>query len=237
MFRSVNGVALALFLVLAMLPGGLALAQQAAVASLKESPAEQSSVYDLIDEATAQVMDVLATAEEYVDDDPERYYQRIETILDPLIDYRGFARQVMGPYASSKRYRSLDEDARRELRAQLDRFTEVMHTSLIRTYGKGLLAFGDSRIELDLPENKEVTTSRVSVRQLIYADRVTPYIVLYQMGRSKTGEWMLRNVIIESVNLGEIYRDQFLASARELEGDLDAVIDNWTTVTVDVESK
>ena len=46
----------------------------------------------------------------------------------------------------------------------------------------------------------------------------------------------LRNVIIESVNLGEIYRDQFQDSAREEDGDIDKVIANWTTVTVDVES-
>ena len=43
-------------------------------------------------------------------------------------------------------------------------------------------------------------------------------------------------MIIESVNLGEIYRDQFLSSAREYDGDLDQVIANWTTVTVDVDS-
>jgi phospholipid transport system substrate-binding protein len=40
-------------------------------------------------------------------------------------------------------------------------------------------------------------------------------------------------VIIESVNLGEIYRSQFQASAREYDGNLDRVIDNWTTTEVD----
>ena len=63
-----------------------------------------------------------------------------------------------------------------------------------------------------------------------------PYVVLYQMGRNRDGAWKLRNVIIESVNLGEIYRDQFQAAAREEEGNLDNVIANWTAVTVDVES-
>ncbi len=194
------------------------------------------SVYDLVDTTTEQVMGVISGAHEYVDEDPERYYGQVQGILDPLIDYRGFARQVMGPYASSQRYRSLDENGRKQLREQLDRFTEVMRTSLIRTYGKGLLAFGDARIELEVPEDDAATTSRVSVKQLIYSDRAHPYVVFYQMGQGKEGGWMLRNVIIESVNLGEIYRDQFLASAREHDGDLDAVIDSWTTVTVDVET-
>lgn len=194
------------------------------------------NVYNLVDTTTRQVMDVIGAAQEYADEDPERYYGEIQGLLDPLIDYRGFARQVMGPYASSQRYRSLGEDDRKKLRGQLDRFTEVMRSSLVRTYGKGLLAFGDARIELELPGDTTTTTSRVSVKQLIYSDRVDPYVVFYQMGQGKDGGWRLRNVIIETVNLGEIYRDQFLASARELDGDLDAVIDGWTTVTVDVET-
>jgi phospholipid transport system substrate-binding protein len=111
-----------------------------------------------------------------------------------------------------------------------------MRLSLVRTYSKGLLAFGSARIEVEAPEAQESAASRVSVKQLIYTDDKEPYVVLYQMGQGKTGDWMLRNVIIESVNLGEIYRDQFLASARKQDGDLDAVIDSWTTVTVDVES-
>jgi len=55
------------------------------------------------------------------------------------------------------------------------------------------------------------------------------------MGRSRSGEWQLRNIIIEDVNLGEIYRNQFEASARKNDGDLDAVIDTWTTVEVETE--
>jgi phospholipid transport system substrate-binding protein len=76
----------------------------------------------------------------------------------------------------------------------------------------------------------------VSLRQLVYADRALPYEVLYQMGQEKSGEWRLLNVIIESVNLGEVYRDQFLASAREQNGDLDKVIENWTIVVVEVDN-
>ncbi len=70
------------------------------------------------------------------------------------------------------------------------------------------------------------------MRQLIYSGQTEPYVLLYQMGRDKSGQWQLRNVIIESVNLGEIYRSQFEAAARKYDGDLDAVIANWETVEV-----
>lgn len=211
-------------LVASFLIASVALAQESTV-----------SVFELVDGTTAQVMKVVGEADSYVDDDPERYYGHVETILDPLIDYRGFARSVMGDYASSQRYRSLDEAGRAKLRDQLDRFTQAMRSSLVRTYSKGLLAFGGSDIELAEREELDPAESRVTVKQLISADRVTPYEVLYVMGRAKSGDWQLRNVIIESVNLGEIYREQFLASARENKGDIDKVIEGWTIVTVDVE--
>ena len=201
--------------------------------------AQAQDAYALVQDTTVRVMDVVVAADDYVESDPERYYGQIQDLLDPLIDFRGFARSVMGPYASSERYRSLDKAGRKQLVEELDRFTAVMRASLVRTYSKGLLAFGGSRIELVPPTDSGVEgekSSRLSVRQLIYADKPQPYVVIYQMGRDKSGDWKLRNVIIESVNLGAIYKDQFLASAREQNGNIDAVIDSWTTVVVDVDS-
>ena len=195
-----------------------------------------TTAFDVVQDATVQVMKVVGEADEYVEADPERYYQQVQSILDPVIDYRGFARSVMGPYASSERYRTLDEAGRVQLREQLDRFTEVMRLSLVRTYSKGLLAFGGSRIEVEQPSSEEEQETRVSVRQLIYNEGATPYVVLYQMGKDKSGRWQLRNVIIESVNLGEIYRNQFQAAARKYDGDLDSVIGSCTTATVKVEA-
>ena len=191
------------------------------------------TAYEVVQDATVQVMAVVVEAKSYVDAEPERYYQAVQAVLDPVIDFRGFARSVMGPYASSERYRSLDEAGRVQLRGQLDRFTEVMRLGLVRTYSKGLLAFGSSRIEVVQPPDDVVESSRVSVRQLIYSDEPEPYVMMYQMGRAKTGDWKLRNVIIESVNLGEIYRNQFQAAARKYDGDLDSVIDSWSSVEVD----
>jgi phospholipid transport system substrate-binding protein len=71
------------------------------------------------------------------------------------------------------------------------------------------------------------------VEQLIFSDDAQSYVVMYQMGRSKRGEWQLRNMIIESINLGEIYRNQFQAAARKENGAIDAVIAQWAAVEID----
>ena len=95
-----------------------------AASVMAQPSAQDTAAYDLVEATTVRVMEVVLAAEEYVEDEPERYYDQVQGLLDPLVDYRGFTRQVMGPYASSKRYRSLDEAGRKQLREQLDRFTE-----------------------------------------------------------------------------------------------------------------
>ncbi len=64
-------------------------------------------------------------------------------------------------------------------------------------------------------------------------DRLGHSLREHKMGRNKSGEWKLRNVIIETVNLGEIYRNQFQAAARKHDGDLNTVIANWGGIEVD----
>jgi phospholipid transport system substrate-binding protein len=209
-----------------------------AAASLVLAQAETAqqqpvTAHSVVRAATMEVMAVVQAADEYVEDEPERYYGEVQAVLDPVVDFRGFARSVMGPYASSERYRSLDEGGRAELKTQLDDFTQVMRIGLIRTYSKGLLAFGGSRIEVSSASAEEVGQTRISVQQLIFSEESKPYVVMYQMGLDRAGDWKLRNMIIESVNLGEIYRNQFEASARKFEGDLNQVIASWNDQALD----
>jgi phospholipid transport system substrate-binding protein len=214
---------------------GLYLVAAASLVLAQAESTEQQPVtaHSVVRAATMEVMAVVQAAGGYVEDEPERYYGEVQAVLDPVVDFRGFARSVMGPYASSERYRSLDEGGRAELKTQLDDFTQVMRVGLIRTYSKGLLAFGGSRIEVSSASGEEVGQTRISVQQLIFSEESKPYVVMYQMGLDRAGDWKLRNMIIESVNLGEIYRNQFEASARKFEGDLNQVIASWNAEALD----
>lgn len=184
---------------------------------------------EVLTETTERVLEVIEEARSYVDENPERYYAAVHEALDPMIDYRGFARGVMGEYATSARYKTLDEAGRDKLREQLERFSETMRVGLVRTYSKGLLAFGGSRVELDDGSADDESDRRATLRQLIYSDVAKPYVVVYQMARDKSGVWQMRNLVVENVNLGQIYRSQFESAARRYKGDLDQVIDSWST--------
>ena len=194
------------------------------------SAQEQSlSAYQVVDTITAQLLILIDDAKQYVDEDEERFFAELDVLLRPFIDFRSFARAVMGRHASSKKMASLTEAESTELNAQIDRFSEIFLSALIQTYGKGLLAFDGEEIEVvppvanaDKPQSKKVV-----VKQLIYGDRKTPYEVQYSMRLDGEGQWRLRNMVVESINLGKIYRNQFDNAFKVYEGDIDRVIDGW----------
>ena len=45
--------------------------------------AQNDAAYDLVQGTTTRVMEVVVAADEYVETDPERYYQQIEGLLEP----------------------------------------------------------------------------------------------------------------------------------------------------------
>ncbi len=50
----------------------------------------------------------------------------------------------------------------------------------------------------------------------------------YKLRKNRQGEWKLRNVTIEAINLGKVYQSQFSSAAKLYSGDIDRVIDSWT---------
>ena len=180
---------------------------------------------EVISEVTTQVMEVVAEANTYFDEDPDRYYREIDGALSELVDWRGFATAVMGEYYS--RGRAMDKAGRANLKRQRDDFAVTLREGLIRSYAKGLLAFGGARMEVQGVEASPQSTRIASVTQLVYGEAERVYTIRYQMGQYKDGSWRLRNLIIETINLGEIYRNQFAALAVEADDDLDLVISQW----------
>jgi phospholipid transport system substrate-binding protein len=57
----------------------------------------------------------------------------------------------------------------------------------------------------------------------------TVYPLEYSMARKKTGQWMVVNVVINGINLGKTFRNQFVQSAQRAGGDIDQVINGWSS--------
>jgi phospholipid transport system substrate-binding protein len=211
----------------------LALVLYLAVIPLAVATETPPGAYEVVQSASDRIMTIVEDATGYAKEEPERYYQELLGVLDELVDFSGFARGVMGPYASRAYYQSLSVEGKSALRGQVNRFTDEIRVGLVRTYGKGLLVFSGSRVEVQRPAGEPEDSNKSSIVQLIYSDAAEPYVIHYQMRRGKDGAWKLRNLIVESINLGQVYRNQFQAAVRDNNGDLDSVIDNWTTTDLD----
>lgn len=200
----------------------LATAAHAAVAALDDP-------YQVVQQTTERVLAIIKDGKGYYDKDPERFNRQVEAVMDGVVDFDSFARGVMGPYASVREYRALaSEQEKAAFRARVQRFSDTFRHALVETYARGLLKFDGQKIETLPPRRGDDPASGyVLVVQNIYGSADKPYVVQYSMRRNPQGEWKLRNVIIEGINLGQTYRNQFASSADHYHGDLDQVIANW----------
>lgn len=183
--------------------------------------------YEVVAETTSRVTKVIEEARSYVDEDPQRFYDEVEKILADVVDFPSFARGVMGKYGSKRYYDTLSDAEKKQFRERVERFTETFRDRLIQTYAKGLLAFDGNRIEVLPLAEGTVTDGSVNVEQHIYGNAPQPYVVYYKLKQGRDGEWKLRNVSIEGVNLGRTYQSQFNSAVRRHNGDIDKVIENW----------
>ena len=181
----------------------------------------------LVTQTTERVITLAKDAKGYYEKDPQRLNQQVDTVMRDVVDFDGFARGVMGTYASEQKFKALKTDAERTaFQTRIAKFTEIFRRGLIETYAKGLLKFNGQRIET-VAGRSSVNGSNATVVQNVYGNAEKPYVIQYSLRQDGSGDWKLRNVIIEGVNLGQTYRNQFASAAEQYGGDLDRVIANW----------
>ena len=170
----------------------------------------------LVSQGTNAVLEVIDDATAYVDEDPERFFVAVEAVLNPVIDFPRFARSVMAAY-----YR----DATLE---QRQRFAEGFKWSLVRTYALALTEFSDGEVKIIPSERPPRRPDRASVKQEIRSSGEV-YPVVYSLAFDEETGWKVRNIIINGINMGLTYRNQFASAVQNPEygGDMDQVIDGW----------
>lgn len=170
-----------------------------------------------IDFVSTELLSSLEELSSKYDESPEEFYAGIDKIVSPWIDFDAFYKGVMG----RKYYTSASKEQR-------ERFKGVFHTSLIETYGKGLLGVEETKFEIAPAAPPKKPGDSVHVEQTLFSGsgRIA---VVYTMGQAEDGRWKLKNVVLEGINLGKTFRNQFARSARENAEDLDLVIDDWSS--------
>ena len=172
--------------------------------------------YTQIEQVTGDLLTVISSYSEGYLENEQAYFLALAELMQEHVDFDYIARQVMGPYKAQATAQ------------QRQLFESVFRDGLIETYGRGLIGYGDEEIVLVNRSDLKAGQRKVSVKQEIRSDGVV-YPMEYSMALSKrTGKWKAINVIINGINMRNIFRSQFVNAAQKSGGDLDTVIAGWS---------
>jgi phospholipid transport system substrate-binding protein len=174
------------------------------------------SAHDVVKQTTDQLLADLKANKQQYRSDPNAFYDALNNILGPVVDADGISRSIM-----TVKY------SRNATPEQMTRFQENFKRSLIQFYGNALLEYDNQAIRV-LPAKQE-DPERTSINMEVTGSNGAIYPVSYTMVNIN-GKWMLRNVIINGINIGKLFRDQFADTMQRNGNDLDKTINGWAEV-------
>jgi phospholipid transport system substrate-binding protein len=180
---------------------------------LMANAAPGQSAHDLIQDTTNRMLADLQANKEKYKQDPQDFYAALNNIVGPVVDAEGISKSIM-----TVKY------SRKATPEQMQRFQENFKRGLFQFYGNALLEYNNQGITVD--PAKDESGERTSVNMTVKGSNGAIYPVQYTLEKI-SGEWKLRNVIINGINIGKLFRDQFADAMQRNGNDLDKTIDGW----------
>ena len=145
---------------------------------------------------------------------PALLEERVDTILTNVVDFDDFSKKVMGKY-----YRRASPEQR-------TRFASVTKDTLLKTYGSSLLELDADRINV-LPLGPQGRGEETKVDVDFQMESGGMLNISFYMEESKSGDWMLSNVVINNINFGLTFRKQFGVMMEQNKNDIELAISAW----------
>jgi len=174
-----------------------------------------SNPHQFIDSQAQAMVYIIRNNQELYAKDPELFKHKINVVFEPMVDFRRVGASVMG-----KKY-YLAASASQRLQ-----FIQSFKTSLLDTYSSTLAQWGDQKIITIFPEATEFNRTEDVKQNLITASNIYP--ITYKVRKDNNGNWLIINIIVNGVNLGLTFRNQFHALAKEHNENIDQIIKHWT---------
>ena len=171
------------------------------------------SAHDIVQDTTTRLLADLAANKEKYKQSPSEFYDALNGIVGPVVDADGISRSIM-----TVKY------SRKATPAQMARFQENFKRSLMQFYGNALLEYNNQGITVS--PAKDEGADRTSVDMQVKGNNGSIYPVSYTLTKIN-GEWKVRNVIINGINIGKLFRDQFADAMQRNGNNLDKTIDGW----------
>lgn len=142
--------------------------------------------------------------------------QLLENTIVPVADFPYISARVMGQY-----YRAATPQQRAD-------FARVFQNSALETLTRGLVTFDYESLDVASSQLQSRYDDQVDVALDVRSTQGQHYPVSFTMGL-RNGDWKVINVIVNGINLGLTFRNQFDQSMRQYNRDYDAVISHWDT--------
>jgi len=174
----------------------------------------QSNPDNFLDDRAQEMVNVIVTNQSLYASNPVKFKAKINTIFEPMVDFRRVGASVMG----KKYYRAATKDQRL-------RFISVFKISLLDTYSSTLAQWGDQTIKTNFSKKIVFNKTEDVNQSLVTSNNIYP--ITYKVRNDGKGNWLIINIIVNGVNLGLTFRNQFQALALEHNEDIDEIINNW----------
>ena len=177
----------------------------------------EENPYIFIDSNAQKMVEVLTADADLFDTNREEYEDKIKIIFEPMIDFRRVSASVMG-----KKYYLMATPEQRS------NFVNIFRDSLLDTYAETLAQWGDSTISTNFPDKlPQDDVMNIEVKQTLDTG-TSKYPISYKLRKSSEG-WKIVNIIINGVNLGLTFRNQFQALAKSHDENIEDTLKNWVS--------
>lgn len=187
--------------------------------------AQVNEPQDIVKTSIDKVMLAIETNRDTFDQDPNILTNEMVVILSPVVAFDSIATAVMGKYKND----ATD--------AQKEKFAQTFRETMVKLYAKALIAFESKSIEVLDPSPEDVSPRKAKITSHVTAEDGTVYKVIYSMRKNKEGQWQARNMIVDGINLGLTYLNQFDSAMNRYESNIDKVISSWQTDLDNEETK
>lgn len=184
------------------------------LASIATPAQAQQSPTQVIQQSVDSLMSELEGKKDYYAQHEGELAKLVDTNMAEVADFRYIGASVMGRY-----FRAATPEQR-------SRFVTVFRKTLIDTYAKGLVTFDYQTLRVKDSEDAGRYDDQASVPMEVISTSGQSYPVNFTL-RQSDGQWKVINVIVNGINLGLTFRNQFDQAMRDNNRDIDTVINNW----------
>ncbi|WP_110668262.1 MlaC/ttg2D family ABC transporter substrate-binding protein [Salinicola halophilus] len=176
--------------------------------------AQERSAEAVVRQSVDSLMNEIDGKKDYYASHEGELASLVDSNMEDVADFRYIGASVMGRYFSAA------------TPEQRSRFVNVFRKTLIDTYAKGLVTFDYETLNVKANDDAGRYEDQESVGMDVVSTSGQTYPVSFTM-RESNGEWKVINVIVNGINLGLTFRNQFDQAMRDNNRDIDAVINGW----------